>query len=173
MDFTSLETTQTTTFPIPDYPFHHHNTTSTTEATTILSLPTEILLRITYLLTLPPYPSNPSPYSKSSSHNITYTPTLKSLRLTHPLLSYLSIPYLFSHLTLPLWGPHGLYRLHSIASAPHIASSVQHMKLWVQFNLAEPHPSPFQERNMREGEGDLLSVREVSIPFLLFCSVGI
>ena len=151
MDFSSLEDSiplnnTTSNNSNHYYPFRHHSETTPT----LLSLPTEIHLRITLHLTQPPYPPTTNP-----------TTTLKSLRLTHPAFTPLPTPYLFSHLTLPLWGPRGLLRLHHIALHEHLARHVQHVKFWVQFNLAEPHPAPFQEGNLRRVGEDLLGVREV------------
>lgn len=165
MEFASLETEATAAFPSPElsYDLDAQYTAQSHPAPnfskTVLSLPAEILLRITYFLNLPPHRKPPyhglCTSSKAPSPSSARTDTLRSLRLTHSLLSQLPNAYLFSHIRIPVWGEDGLLRLYNVASHDHLARHVQHLKVHVRFNVATPLAVSEYHIN-RDVEPDLL-----------------
>jgi hypothetical protein len=164
MEFANLDAEVTETVLRPDdnlstFPLHSRQQDPAPNLT-LISLPTEILLRITYFLTLPPHRVAPVYGLLAGKPGLlaeARTDTLKNIRLVHPLLSQLPVPYLFSHVTVPLWGDRGLIRLHDIASQDHLARYVQHLKVYVKFKVAPPRAISFSESlAARDNEVDLL-----------------
>jgi hypothetical protein len=162
MEFASLDAEDRVLLPGDDLgtvPLHFRQQDPAPNLT-LLSLPTEILLRITYFLTLPPHRVAPLSGLLAGKPGLlaeARTDILKNLRLAHPLLSQLPVPYLFSHVTVPLWGDRGLVRLHNIASHDHLARYVQHLKIFIKFKVAPPRAISFSESlAARDNETDLL-----------------